>query len=93
MRRTPSIGHSLPIGVSAQPTVKTLSGWSGALRGEIAVKLSLAVYRLGQGSALRFSTFFRKAQSDAHSDLTPKRAAQAADIVGTSCALAQFLLF
>ncbi|WP_461219651.1 hypothetical protein [Lapidilactobacillus salsurivasis] len=31
-RGSPSIGDSLPIGVSAQTTVKTLSGWSGAWR-------------------------------------------------------------
>ncbi|MFC6314840.1 hypothetical protein ACFQHW_04560 [Lapidilactobacillus achengensis] len=31
-RGSPSIDHSLPIGVSAQTAVKTLSGWSGAWR-------------------------------------------------------------
>ncbi|WP_461218727.1 hypothetical protein [Lapidilactobacillus salsurivasis] len=46
MRGAPSIGHSLPIGVSAQATVITLSGWSGEIRGEIAVKLSLAALPL-----------------------------------------------
>ncbi|MFC6314228.1 hypothetical protein ACFQHW_01410 [Lapidilactobacillus achengensis] len=35
---SPSIDYSLPDGVSAQTTVKTLSGWSGEIRGEIAVK-------------------------------------------------------
>ncbi|WP_461218556.1 hypothetical protein [Lapidilactobacillus salsurivasis] len=40
LRGSPSIGNRLPIGVSAQTTVKTLSGWSGEIRGEIAVKLS-----------------------------------------------------
>ncbi|MFC6315492.1 hypothetical protein ACFQHW_07950 [Lapidilactobacillus achengensis] len=39
---SPSIDHSLPVGVSAQTAVKTLSGWSGEIRGEIAVKLSAA---------------------------------------------------
>ncbi|MFC6315977.1 hypothetical protein ACFQHW_10425 [Lapidilactobacillus achengensis] len=33
LRRFPSIGHSLPTGVSAQTAVKTLSGWSGEIRG------------------------------------------------------------
>ncbi|WP_461217936.1 hypothetical protein [Lapidilactobacillus salsurivasis] len=52
-------GHSLPVGVSAQTTAKTLSGWSGAWRwwsvrslaegragGESAAILLLAIYRL-----------------------------------------------
>ena len=39
LRGSPSIDHSLPTGVSAQTAVKTLSGWSGEIRGEIAVKL------------------------------------------------------
>ncbi|MFC6315860.1 hypothetical protein ACFQHW_09835 [Lapidilactobacillus achengensis] len=38
LRGPTSIDHSLPVGVSAQTTVKTLSGWSGEIRGEIAVK-------------------------------------------------------
>ncbi|MFC6314675.1 hypothetical protein ACFQHW_03730 [Lapidilactobacillus achengensis] len=38
MRGSPSISHSLPAGVSAQTTIITFSGWSGAIRGEIAVK-------------------------------------------------------
>ncbi|MFC6315465.1 hypothetical protein ACFQHW_07810 [Lapidilactobacillus achengensis] len=38
MRGSPSIGHSLPVAVRAQTAVKTLSGWSGEIRGEIAVK-------------------------------------------------------
>ncbi|MFC6314133.1 hypothetical protein ACFQHW_00930 [Lapidilactobacillus achengensis] len=46
MRGFPSIDHSLPVGVSAQTTVITLSGWSGEIRGEIAVKLSLAALPL-----------------------------------------------
>ncbi|MFC6314819.1 hypothetical protein ACFQHW_04455 [Lapidilactobacillus achengensis] len=32
LRRSPSIGHSLLVGVSAQAAVITLSGWSGAWR-------------------------------------------------------------
>ncbi|WP_461219069.1 hypothetical protein [Lapidilactobacillus salsurivasis] len=39
-RGLPSIGNSLPVGVSAQTAAITLSGWSGEIRGEIAVKLS-----------------------------------------------------
>ncbi|WP_461219492.1 hypothetical protein [Lapidilactobacillus salsurivasis] len=39
MRGSASIGDSLPTGVSAQTAVITLSGWSGEIRGEIAVKL------------------------------------------------------
>ncbi|MFC6315874.1 hypothetical protein ACFQHW_09905 [Lapidilactobacillus achengensis] len=35
---SPSICHSLSAGVSAQTSVITLSGWSGEIRGEIAVK-------------------------------------------------------
>ncbi|MFC6314152.1 hypothetical protein ACFQHW_01025 [Lapidilactobacillus achengensis] len=59
MRGSSSIGDSLPVGVSAQATVKTLSGWSGAWRwwsvylsvegragGESAAILLLAIYRL-----------------------------------------------
>ncbi|MFC6314193.1 hypothetical protein ACFQHW_01230 [Lapidilactobacillus achengensis] len=46
LRRSPSIGDSLPNGVSAQTAVITLSGWSGEIRGEIAVKLSLAALPL-----------------------------------------------
>ncbi|WP_461218532.1 hypothetical protein [Lapidilactobacillus salsurivasis] len=57
MRGSSSINDSLQNGVSAQTAVRTLSGWSGENRGEIAVKLTLAVYRLGQGSALRFAGF------------------------------------
>ncbi|WP_461218722.1 hypothetical protein [Lapidilactobacillus salsurivasis] len=77
LRGFPSIGHSLPVGVSAQTAVITLSGWSGAIRGEIAVKLSLAALPL----RTRLSFEIRgscEAQSDAHSELTPNRAAQAA---------------
>ncbi|MFC6315751.1 hypothetical protein ACFQHW_09270 [Lapidilactobacillus achengensis] len=46
MRGSPSIDHSLPAGVSAQTAVKTLSGWSGEIRGEIAVSLFLAALPL-----------------------------------------------
>ncbi|WP_461218543.1 hypothetical protein [Lapidilactobacillus salsurivasis] len=46
LRGSSSICHSLPAGVSAQTTVKTLSGWSGEIRGEIAVSLFLAACRL-----------------------------------------------
>ncbi|WP_461219017.1 hypothetical protein [Lapidilactobacillus salsurivasis] len=46
MRVTPSIGNSLSNGVSAQTAVKTLSGWSGEIRGEIAVSLFLAALPL-----------------------------------------------
>ncbi|WP_125600839.1 hypothetical protein [Lapidilactobacillus achengensis] len=46
LRGSSSIGDSLSIGVSAQTAVKTLSGWSGEIRGEIAVKLSLAALPL-----------------------------------------------
>ncbi|MFC6314145.1 hypothetical protein ACFQHW_00990 [Lapidilactobacillus achengensis] len=42
LRGSSSISDSLRSGVSAQTAVITLSGWSGEIRGEIAVKLSLA---------------------------------------------------
>ncbi|MFC6316097.1 hypothetical protein ACFQHW_11030 [Lapidilactobacillus achengensis] len=58
LREASSIDHRLPVGVSAQTAVITLSGWSGEIRGEIAVKLSLAVYRLGQGLILRQAAHF-----------------------------------
>ncbi|WP_461218536.1 hypothetical protein [Lapidilactobacillus salsurivasis] len=45
-RVTPSIGNSLSDGVSAQTAVITLSGWSGEIRGEIAVKLVLVALPL-----------------------------------------------
>ncbi|MFC6314316.1 hypothetical protein ACFQHW_01855 [Lapidilactobacillus achengensis] len=32
LRGSPSLDHSLLVGVSAQTAVKTLSGWSGAWR-------------------------------------------------------------
>ncbi|WP_461218885.1 hypothetical protein [Lapidilactobacillus salsurivasis] len=58
LRGLPLIGDSLPNGGSAQTAVKTLSGWSGEIRGELAVKLTLAVYRLGQGLILRQAAHF-----------------------------------
>ncbi|WP_461218974.1 hypothetical protein [Lapidilactobacillus salsurivasis] len=74
MRVFPSIGDSLPVDVSAQAAVKTLSGWSGEIRGEIAVKLSLAA--LPPRTRLSFEIRgFCEAQSDAHSELTPNFAA------------------
>ncbi|WP_461218465.1 hypothetical protein [Lapidilactobacillus salsurivasis] len=82
LRGSPSIGHSLLAGVNAQTAVKTLSGWSGEIRGEIAVKLSLAALPLR--TRLSFEIFgFCEAQSDAHSELTPNFAAQAADKIET----------
>ncbi|MFC6316192.1 hypothetical protein ACFQHW_11505 [Lapidilactobacillus achengensis] len=78
LRGSSSIGHSLPDGVSAQTAVITLSGWSGEIRGEIAVSLFLAALPL----RIRLSFEIRglcEAQSDAHSELTPNFAAQAAD--------------
>ncbi|MFC6314252.1 hypothetical protein ACFQHW_01530 [Lapidilactobacillus achengensis] len=77
LRGSPSIDHSLPTGVSAQTTVKTLSGWSGEIRGEIAVKLSLAALPLRTRLSFEIRGFC-EAQSDAHSELTPNFAAQAA---------------
>ncbi|MFC6316166.1 hypothetical protein ACFQHW_11375 [Lapidilactobacillus achengensis] len=46
LRGSSLIGDSLPIGVSAQTAVITLSGWSGEIRGEIAVSLFLAALPL-----------------------------------------------
>ncbi|MFC6313983.1 hypothetical protein ACFQHW_00095 [Lapidilactobacillus achengensis] len=46
LRGSHSIGDSLPVGVSAQAAVITLSGWSGEIRGEIAVSLFLAALPL-----------------------------------------------
>ncbi|MFC6314824.1 hypothetical protein ACFQHW_04480 [Lapidilactobacillus achengensis] len=79
MRGSPSIGNRLPIGVSAQTTVKTLSGWSGEIRGEIAVKLSLAALPLRTRPDFETSRVLcGLAQNSAHSELTPNFAAQAA---------------
>ncbi|WP_461219509.1 hypothetical protein [Lapidilactobacillus salsurivasis] len=46
LRGSPSISNSLPDGESAQAAVIPLSGWSGANRGEIAVKLVLVALPL-----------------------------------------------
>ena len=78
-RGSSSIGNSLPAGVSAQTTVKTLSGWSGEIRGEIAVKLSLAALPLRTRPDFETSrALCGLAQNSAHSELTPNFAAQAA---------------
>ncbi|WP_461219392.1 hypothetical protein [Lapidilactobacillus salsurivasis] len=50
LRGSPSIDDSLPNDVSAQTAVITLSGWSGEIRGEIAVKLSGSFYGLANGN-------------------------------------------
>ncbi|WP_461218552.1 hypothetical protein [Lapidilactobacillus salsurivasis] len=79
MRGSPSIDNSLPNGVSAQTAVITLSGWSGEIRGEIAVKLSLAALPLRTRPDFETSrAFCGLAQNSAHSELTPNFAAQAA---------------
>ncbi|MFC6314166.1 hypothetical protein ACFQHW_01095 [Lapidilactobacillus achengensis] len=79
MRGSPSIDHSLPAGVSAQTAVKMLSGWSGEIRGEIAVKLSLAALPLRTRPDFETSrALYGLAQNSAHSELTPNFAAQAA---------------
>ncbi|MFC6314798.1 hypothetical protein ACFQHW_04350 [Lapidilactobacillus achengensis] len=79
LRGFSSIGDSPPDGVSAQTSVITLSGWSGEIRGEIAVKLSLAA--LPPRTRPDFETsraLCGLAQNSAHSELTPNFAAQAA---------------
>ncbi|WP_461219488.1 hypothetical protein [Lapidilactobacillus salsurivasis] len=79
LRASPSIDNSLPVGVSAQTSVKTLSGWSGEIRGEIAVKLSLAALPLRTRPDFETSRVLcGLAQNSAHSELTPNFAAQAA---------------
>ncbi|WP_461219599.1 hypothetical protein [Lapidilactobacillus salsurivasis] len=84
LRGSPSIYHSLSIGVSAQTAVKTLSGWSGEIRGEIAVKLSLAALPLRTRPDFETSRVLcGLAQNSAHSELTPNFAAQAVDIIET----------
>ncbi|WP_461219094.1 hypothetical protein [Lapidilactobacillus salsurivasis] len=77
LRGSLSMDHSLPADVSAQTAVITLSGWSGEIRGEIAVKLSLAALPLRTRLSFEIRGFC-EAQSDAHSELTPNFAAQAA---------------
>ncbi|WP_461218053.1 hypothetical protein [Lapidilactobacillus salsurivasis] len=84
LRGSSSIDHSLPVGGSAQTAVKTLSGWSGEIRGEIAVKLSLAALPLRTRPDFETSrALCGLAQNSAHSELTPNFAAQAADIIET----------
>ncbi|WP_461218522.1 hypothetical protein [Lapidilactobacillus salsurivasis] len=79
LRGSSSIGDSLPIGVSAQTTAITLSGWSGEIRGEIAVKLSLAALPLRTRPDFETSrALCGLAQNSAHSELPPNFAAQAA---------------
>ncbi|WP_461218166.1 hypothetical protein [Lapidilactobacillus salsurivasis] len=79
LRGSSSIGHSLPTGVSAQTAVITLSGWSGEIRGEIAVKLALAALPLRPRPDFETSrALCGLAQNSAHSELTPNFAAQAA---------------
>ncbi|WP_461219541.1 hypothetical protein [Lapidilactobacillus salsurivasis] len=79
LRGPSSIDHSLPDGVSAQTAVKTLSGWSGEIRGEIAVKLSLAALPLRTRPDFETNRgLCGLAQNSAHSELTPNFAAQAA---------------
>ncbi|MFC6316226.1 hypothetical protein ACFQHW_11680 [Lapidilactobacillus achengensis] len=79
MRGSPSIDDSLPVGVSAQTAAITLSGWSGEIRGEIAVKLSLAALPLRTRPDFETSRVLcGLAQNSAHSELTPNFAAQAA---------------
>ncbi|WP_461219526.1 hypothetical protein [Lapidilactobacillus salsurivasis] len=63
--------------MSVQTAVKTLSGWSGEIRGEIAVKLVLVALPLRPRLSFEIRGFC-EAQSDAHSELTPNFAAQAA---------------
>ncbi|WP_461219454.1 hypothetical protein [Lapidilactobacillus salsurivasis] len=82
LRGPTSIGNSLPVGVGAQTAVKTLSGWSGEIRGEIAVKLSLAALPLRTRPDFETSRVLcGLAQNSAHSELTPNFAAQAAVII------------
>ncbi|MFC6314401.1 alpha/beta hydrolase [Lapidilactobacillus achengensis] len=72
----------MPTGVSAQTAAKTLSGWSGEIRGEIAVKLSLAALPLRTRPDFETSrALCGLAQNSAHSELTPNFAAQAAGII------------
>ncbi|WP_461218146.1 hypothetical protein [Lapidilactobacillus salsurivasis] len=85
LRGSSSIGHNLLDGVSAQTAVKTLSGWSGEIRGEIAVKLSLAALPLRTRPDFETSrALCGLAQNSAHSELTPNFAAQAAGKLRTN---------
>ncbi|WP_461218290.1 hypothetical protein [Lapidilactobacillus salsurivasis] len=68
--------------MSAQATAKTLSGWSGEIRGEIAVKLSLAALPLRTRPDFETSRVLcGLAQNSAHSELTPNFVAQAAAMI------------
>ncbi|WP_461219085.1 hypothetical protein [Lapidilactobacillus salsurivasis] len=79
LRDSPSNHHSLLSDVSAQTPAITLSGWSGEIRGEIAVKLSLAALPLRTRPDFETSrALCGLAQNSAHSELTPNFAAQAA---------------
>ncbi|MFC6315761.1 hypothetical protein ACFQHW_09320 [Lapidilactobacillus achengensis] len=79
LRGSPSVGDSWLVGVSAQTAVITLSSWSGEIRGEIAVKLSLAALPLRTRPDFETSrALCGLAQNSAHSELTPNFAAQAA---------------
>ncbi|MFC6315036.1 hypothetical protein ACFQHW_05555 [Lapidilactobacillus achengensis] len=91
MRESSSIDHSLPDGVSAQTAAITLSGWSGEIRGEIAVKLSLAALPLRTRPDFETSRVLcGLAQNSAHSELTPNFAAQAAaNLSRRSCPASQ----
>ncbi|MFC6314565.1 hypothetical protein ACFQHW_03165 [Lapidilactobacillus achengensis] len=93
LRGSSSIDHSLPVGVSAQATIKTLSGWSGGIRGEIAVKLSLAAVPLRTRPDFETSrALCGLAQNSAHSELTPNFAAQAAANLLSRCKLCPICL-
>ncbi|WP_461219133.1 hypothetical protein [Lapidilactobacillus salsurivasis] len=79
MRGSQSIDNSLQNGVIAQTAVITLSGWSGEIRGEIAVKLVLVAMPLRPRPDFKTSrALCGLAQNSAHSELTPNFAAQAA---------------
>ncbi|WP_125600837.1 hypothetical protein [Lapidilactobacillus achengensis] len=72
LRGSPSVGDSWLVGVSAQTAVITLSSWSGEIRGEIAVKLSLAALPLRTRPDFETSrALCGLAQNSAHSELTP----------------------
>ncbi|MFC6314346.1 hypothetical protein ACFQHW_02010 [Lapidilactobacillus achengensis] len=82
MRGSQSIDNSLQNGVIAQTVVITLSGWSGEIRGEIAVKLVLVALPLRPRPDFETSrALCGLAQNSAHSELTPNFAAQAAAIL------------
>ncbi|MFC6315816.1 hypothetical protein ACFQHW_09610 [Lapidilactobacillus achengensis] len=90
LRGSPSLDDSLPVGVSAQTPVKTLSGWSGEIRGEIAVKLVLVALPLRPRPDFETSrALCGLAQNSAHSELTPNFAAQAAAnlLLTTKCSV------